>query len=779
MRCIAGIISIGIIFLHANSAVWCQGQNLGTQSALYDELYEQLVHLAPDQDTLATVNGLTLKRDVATFTLQNGTFYLCTPVGSRVCAAIYLGEGIFSFSPPTEIERQQLYRFYEKDSLWEKFNVLFLLFADSTFEELTRTLSFGKGTLAPDAGSHVKYCLKYLSDEDSRYFDSDFMKTFLEKERNDLFYAHFSFDKTEPLFFQINPFDEEEVSFMQRRTDASGHVREVVNQFHTQQEYLNGLDRRIESKDRIRIHDYVIESVIADDLDFSASASIRFTSLVDNQQWIDMSLYRDLTVDSVFWSSGRPARFFRGEESWTLWVQCERPLHKAQECSLQVYYHGDLLDRDEFAWISIKSPSNWYPRSGYRTEATYDLTFHVPSKLKFASVGEKRSSIEGEELRTTRWVTDKPIRNASFNLGYFKEFKFYDENLPPITVYMSEGGHREIAGELVKREVLSGADMEKQVGADIVNSVGFFQEVYGKIPVQELYATEIPYLHGEAFPGLVHLAWTTYQRTGREGYDEIFRAHEVAHQWWAIGVDFQTYHDQWLSEGFSDYSGLWYMQTILRDNKKFFNMLERWKEQIINNRKSLFGKGQEAGPIWLGYRTQGSKTKGDYGLIIYKKGAWVLHMLRNMFIDLKTMNEDRFKNMMRDFFASHVGRKASTGDFQKIVEKYAGEDMSWFFHQWVYDTKIPEYKFAYRTTKTPEGKFRVACRIQQMNVPKEFKMYVPLLITFDNDRYARVRVLVTGETTELELPLMPMEPEEIIFNDLQSVLCEVDNVGWE
>ena len=28
-----------------------------------------------------------------------------------------------------------------------------------------------------------------------------------------------------------------------------------------------------------------------------------------------------------------------------------------------------------------------------------------------------------------------------------------------------------------------------------------------------------------------------------QGDDEVFRAHEVAHQWWGIGVDFTSYHD--------------------------------------------------------------------------------------------------------------------------------------------------------------------------------------------------------------------------------------------
>ena len=84
------------------------------------------------------------------------------------------------------------------------------------------------------------------------------------------------------------------------------------------------------------------------------------------------------------------------------------------------------------------------------------------------------------------------------------------------------------------------------MGQDIVSALQFFQHVYGDVPVKQFYATEIPYPHGEAFPGLVHLALSTFDNTSDDGFDEFFRAHEVAHQWWGIGVDYATYHDRWL-----------------------------------------------------------------------------------------------------------------------------------------------------------------------------------------------------------------------------------------
>ena len=105
--------------------------------------------------------------------------------------------------------------------------------------------------------------------------------------------------------------------------------------------------------------------------------------------------------------------------------------------------------------------------------------------------------------------------------------------------------------------------------------------------------------------------------------------------------------------------------------------------------------------------------------------------------------------------------------------------MGWFFKEWVYDTGIPRYKFAWKAEETPEGRYRVTCRVEQEEVPEDFKMPVPLLIKFDGDRFARVRVTVTGRRMVFDLPPMPLKPEEIEFNDLHSVLCEVKTESWD
>jgi hypothetical protein len=58
-------------------------------------------------------------------------------------------------------------------------------------------------------------------------------------------------------------------------------------------------------------------------------------------------------------------------------------------------------------------------------------------------------------------------------------------------------------------------------------------------------------------------------------------------------------------------------------------------------------------------------------------------------------------------------------------------------------------------------------------------MFVPIKVLLDDDKIVRLRVFITGETAEFELPILPEDPQKIVFNDLESVLCEVEYVDWQ
>ncbi|MEO8138746.1 MAG: hypothetical protein ABI742_03815 [Gemmatimonadota bacterium] len=238
-----------------------------------------------------------------------------------------------------------------------------------------------------------------------------------------------------------------------------------------------------------------------------------------------------------------------------------------------------------------------------------------------------------------------------------------------------------------------------------------------------------------------------------------------------VAVDYATYRDRWIGEGIADFSGLWYIQTRRNSNDKYFDTLNGWRSAIMVRRG-------DALPIWLGHRVASGGNFIDDVAIIYKNGAPVVHMLRILLLHMKTMSEDRFTWVRHDFYSRFKGRAASTADFQQAVERGTGQDMTWFFWQWIYGSDIPTYRVAKNITPMADDKFQVMLRVDQERVPPEFLSYVPVTIDLGNNQLARVRVKVTGARSEITLPPMPARPKAVRFNDMDGVLAEVKEVAW-
>jgi hypothetical protein len=748
-------------------------QESAAVAASYPERFAEVMAMNAVPDGVADVSNLVLQRDVARFTLASGKLYLLTAIGGRTVAALFRGSGTLSFAPTSRTEQNRLARYEKTTALEAPFTDMLLLFADTTMAQLRGTLTFHAEPAPGEVRDRVRDGLKYLSDEDSKSFDPDLMGALLNGEAVDLFYAHMRRPGADPLMFMLNPPEVEAVSLSSKASSrwwAGARRREVLSQFprggRARDAHITG-----ERVDPAEIRRYVMtvdlpQSGIGE-IAFAATARVDITAESAVGPWMAFELFDKLKVDSARWEGGEPATVFKGKDSGLLWVRMGDRLQPGETRTLTLSYHGDLIERI-IDFFRIKTSVAWYPLSlEGRALATFDLTFRTNDAYLLASVGELRDSSRSGSVVTTHWVTPGPIRNASFNLGLFKDYTLTDPGVPPVTVMVSEEAHKKLGRGGMQRKI------RETVAADVSKSVRFFEAVYGPTRVKHFYATEIPEYHGEAFPGMLHLSFLTFRHTDDQGTDEVFRAHEVAHQWWGIGVDYMTYHDRWLSEGFAEFSGLWYMQTVRHSNDRYFNLLRQY-------RSSIFLRKEVPGPISLGQRVQSSDDGDvdDYGTIVYKKGAWVVHMLRIMMLDLNTMSENRFKETMQDFYQTYEGKRASTADFQRVVERHLGIEMGWFFDQWVNSTALPTYRVAYRTEPAGDGQFRVRLQVRQENVPDDFQMYVPVTLELGKDRIARLRVKVTGPRSELELPLMPAEPKAVRFNDFEGVLADVKMGAW-
>ena len=485
-----------------------------------------------------------------------------------------------------------------------------------------------------------------------------------------------------------------------------------------------------------------------------------------------------LTGERIHFVQERHHRLLEDDrfEPWVT-VTLPRTVAAGERFILELAYEGELVERLRRSRdFLLKDTLFWHPRHPDTRTSRLDLTFRVPEKYRVASAGTLTEERVDDDTRIMRWVTNAPVRSMAFHYGHFDVTEVERDAPPDISVYANDH-HLGFAP----------GNRQKTV-ADLTESIRLFADYFGPFPFPSLLVTETPTSSGQAFPGLVLLSYLAFGDL-HTGEAELFRAHEVAHQWWGAAVGLEDYRDQWMTEGFAQYSGALYALHGLEKPDQFLDMLNAWRLDVLGEghvgqgfglhyglRPEFLRRsdGHDSGALVVGYRLNSTKTPFDYRVLVYEKGAYVLHMLRSMLLDPATGDDGRFKELMRTYVAGHKRGVMSTRSFEAAVERAFREPMDWFFDQWVYGVEVPTYRPDLDVSPVVDSPspFVLHGRIRQEDVSDDFKMPVPVRLTFDEHPPMTHRVWVDAEEVLVELPL-PARPTHIEFNYQHAVLAKI------
>ena len=570
------------------------------------------------------------------------------------------------------------------------------------------------------------------------------------------------FEGQEPLYFLIDDDQEEAINVLCRPSLLAGRGELETVCSYDRRRSPEESTRRAQLVHRgLRTVRYVTDVTIRPSVEMLIDVTMTVLPQRDRVRDIHLTMVPDLEISNV-WINGDSADYTYSDDATDLIAMASNPLRLGDTTRIRILYSGkELLYKFLWGDFFINYTTRWLPvTDDGRTQTDYETTFRFPKYYDLVSCGKLLEDSTEGDWRIKRWQTYDPSAYVSFNYGSFDVLSSSIVNGPQLHVYRSKN---HLTG-------LFGGDMKKSVAADVEGSMQLFSKMFGPYPWPQLAATEIPGYHGQGLPQLLHLAWFSFE-SDNPGITDHFRAHEVAHQWFGHLVGWTNYHDQWLSEGFAEYAGAMYVQAANRGNKTFLDLVKQWRSDILDvGGHGSWHAGPHVAPIWLGYRCSSSSSPASYGHLIYSKGAYVLHMLRNTLHDYRTGSDERFAALMRDYVSSHAHREASTEDFQRVVERHVGQSMQWFFDQWVYGVEIPRYEYSWDRQQNGDGQWVVKGQIAQHDVDSTFRAYMPITLVFEDGRRTFVHE-VTGAHSEFLTPPLPGRPKNVIFNDYLTVLC--------
>ncbi len=359
--------------------------------------------------------------------------------------------------------------------------------------------------------------------------------------------------------------------------------------------------------------------------------------------------------------------------------QHETPLriaYRVEKPPFGLHFVGEPAD-DGFTVYSNGEPLQaryWLPCHDWPDTrlAGCALRFSVPKGLIVVSVGEPVGTpIEAADGASTAfaWKLDVPIdpHLLGFAAGRYVEYKV-DGGIVPISFFSQPEFEPDA----------------REAFADAAESLAFFSKLCGvDYPFARFSHVVVPrHFHG----GMEHAGFNMIAPQmflGNPKADWVrfaYLAHMIAHQWFAGIVNYRHITEAWVNEGFGSYLHLLWLREK-RGDDVFRAEMRRVRDLVL--RFDVSGKSQPMVNREIG---KPEEIYGFGGGLVYWKGAWVLHMLR------EELGDEVFWRGVRDYLVRNRFGDVDTSDLKTAFERASGRDLTAYFDQWVWRDGTPRLK---------------------------------------------------------------------------------------
>jgi len=490
----------------------------------------------------------------------------------------------------------------------------------------------------------------------------------------------------------------------------------------------------------------------------SGSVIMRAKSTIEGLNEITLNLYNTMNISKI---TGNILNFTHKNDLINIMLDHSYDIKESFE--IEIFYSGkpeqvELGNSAEFTPFRFANDGDheiicsdscpyyaraWWPCKDTPSDKADSVHFFitVPENLDVAANGKFKGAIDnGDSTRTYHWHIMNPISTYLIAIQIADYVKLSD-------YYVSASGDSmEVSFFVFPEDCSKVLNQFKKIG----EMIAVLSDYYGEYPyLNEKYAMV------ETQGNWAAVEYQTLSCFNRDYIaNEMIALHELAHQWFGDCVTPKDFRHSWISEGFAVYSEALYVEHH-QGREKYHDYMNK-RVNALSYKERLF-------------RDDVSSPHSIYHSVVYKKGAWVLHMLRHI------LGDSNFFNALREFRYRFEYACATTEDFQAVCEYISETDLDYFFEEWIYDRWHPEYECDWRSQPLGKNSFRVFVTIEQTQaIGPIFKM--PLDITVET---------AVGDTTFIQFVdekrkafdfAVKSEPRKVIIDENGWILKEVSQI---
>jgi len=815
-----------------------------------EALYLQLGQVGLDPAQVYKVRGAAIERSSIHITLEDGTIGFTQDVMGRITGAFFEGDGEVLLTPQSAVERRSLGLFTGMAILEEHFATAYFRFNDDLAEELRPDLRAPENP--QEFAARWGDAAKNLAQTDAMRLLVTFSRllpeaggatssqnsnqqnlNLLGRNEDRFFRARVQGTKLGVFDILFDTLAAEQVEAGQVKTTENGATYyDVWTSFSPVPpgaKYGNVGSTSAPGnpgprEDWIAARRYTIKTEVQPPKRIHADARVQLEVKEGGTRALLFELARTLEVESVK-LDGKAVEFIhnpavegtqlsrRGND--ILAVVLPEPARAGQKLDLEFVYGGEVLAEAGSGLLYVGARGTWYPNRGMAM-ADFDLEFHYPEAWMLVATGnpapvsEAAAAAKANGELISRWISDRPLPLAGFNLGKYK-VATAKAGTVIVETYATQGVERNFPSarfqvvepdpssriprgtQVIVPNRPSPAQNEVTVGEAAARAIQYYSERFGPYPYSRLKLTQMPGGDSQGWPGLVFLSsYAFLDQQGREQLhfessrallQQMIPAHETAHQWWGDLIPWTSYRDQWFSEGLANYCALMMLQE--KNPAGFREIMERYRNDLVEKNKDGVAP-MDAGPVTLGVRLLSSRFPGGYEAISYGRATWLFHMLRTMLKDAAAQDghqaqsgaDEPFVRALRRVRQRYEGRSIST---RELMDAFAEElppalrfegkkSLDWFVDGWVNGTSLPRLEL--KAVKfTPKGTGSVVTgTIMQKDAPEDLVTSVPLYAVMAGKQTVLLgRVFADGEESSFRIAA-PAGAHKIVLDPNETIL---------